>query len=299
MTNTNNNNKNTQNNNNQKVIVNINSSTLHEHHKRKKRPSKPRKEPEETSPVNQQVSSNIYYPQTSMITNSPHAPIPDYFQTALTNRDLAVSSLQSSAMAHDHHHAMRQAYAVGAVPGGVGVREATPPAQADEPIAPEIQPEEQAVPQPHEDELNSTSASSASSASHSSFHNPLYEVGNSPADVPLPDNMSLESGGSPRSNDTVRSNDIESPHHSDTQHSPARTLEDLYLQYREATNPRAKQRYALDISNHVGNHDINIYHPTINSSGAQRRRGVPSLVEEFRNRHRDMYASNQIVPYRN
>lgn len=118
-----NSNKNTQsNNNNQKVVVNINTSTLHEHHKRKpRRKQKPNESQEANEPVQQQQVSNnhIYYPEQSLITNGQHTPIPPYMQSAITNRDMALTSLQNSAMSHNEHQSMRGGFSVLSIPGAV------------------------------------------------------------------------------------------------------------------------------------------------------------------------------------
>lgn len=267
----NNKNSNTQNN-NQKVIVNINTTSLHTRHKRKSH-NKPR-EPQEQPPPTHHTSSIIYYPQTSLITNGTHAPIPVYFQSALTNRDLALNALQTSAMAHDDHHARRHAYANGTVPGGVG---------AQQPAPPETHPEQQTVP-PME-------VPQEAQTQQRQTQNPL--------NVPLPDDSSVgsdtpHSTNTPYSTDTTNSNDIDSPMHRDGMRSHARELEDLYLRYKNASNPSAKKRYAMDISNFVSNHGVDIHHNSYNrTTGEPRRRGAPSLVNEFRNRHKHLYPNQQ------
>ena len=136
-----NNNENTQHNvNNSRVIVNVSTSSLHEHHKRKSHKAQEAKEAAVARPAPTQVGvHNVYYPQQSLITNTPHVPIPSYFQSALTNRDLALHNLNAAAMAEDEHRNMRNAYVYGDIPGGVGV-------------PPEVHPEEDAMPRPRDDD---------------------------------------------------------------------------------------------------------------------------------------------------
>lgn len=175
---TTNKNTNTQNNNNnQRVIVNINTSSLHEHHKRK-----PISKPKEKQgggggggePVQQQVSNhNIYYPEQSLITNTPHTPIPPYMQTAVTNRDMAMTSLKNSMMTQTEHQAMRDAFTTMSVPGGVPLPEASTPSSIH------------TNPLFEEDEEHTTSPKAESSTitqhqetpkSSPDYHNPLFEI---------------------------------------------------------------------------------------------------------------------------
>jgi hypothetical protein len=80
----------------------------------------------------------------------------------LTNRDLALNALRDSAVAQDEHHAMRNAYAMGTVPGGI------PAHVPDEAAAP--------VPPPQPEPVHAEPAPE---------HVPEHVV--DPRDVPLPD----------------------------------------------------------------------------------------------------------------
>jgi hypothetical protein len=177
-------NKNTQ---NQKVVINLSTSSLHEHHKRK-----PVKEKAAPAPAPVPVGiHNVYQPQQSLI-SQPHADIPSYFSSALTNRDLALNALRDAAVAQDEHHAMRNAYAMGTVPGGIPAHvpdEAAAPVPPPQPepvhaepvrppehepeIVPEPVQEHAPAPVPHEEPVMN--------------NNPAYEAPHAPAPLPAID----------------------------------------------------------------------------------------------------------------
>lgn len=129
-------NKNTlKNSGNSHVVININSTTAKPAPKR--RPPKKEAKPDAPPPRQPQTvhqTTVLTYPQASLISPNTHAPIPDYFQSALTNRDFALNALNTAAMAYDMHHSLRRAYAEGAVPGGIGTQTdaEAPPQQESE-----------------------------------------------------------------------------------------------------------------------------------------------------------------------
>lgn len=272
-------NTNTQNNNNnQKVIVNISSSSLHEHHKRKPI-SKPKSNESNESqndtaqPMQQITNHHIYYPEQSLITNTPHTPIPAYMQSAITNRDIALTSLINSVVKQTLHHQMREEYAAQSVPN---VAKETP--QADEnAAAPEVAP---ASTQPSEtltqpSETPSHSSSGEASPPSPLHNNPLFqekEVSTPSSDYknPLFENVKEQSPthSSPGlylpflpENSPFMENNTNTPHQENNSDFEINFIKEHQDNYINASG-KYKKQLKNELYEIAAKHNINILHPT-------------------------------------
>lgn len=264
---TTNKNTNTQsNNNNQRVVVNINTSTLHEHHKRKPRQKqKPNENQESSEPVQQQISNNhIYYPEQSLITNGQHTPIPPYMQSAITNRDMFLTSQKTAQMVTDMHNLLKNEYTNRSVPGGIPLAQASTPSSETS--------------TPSSDQLSIGEASTPSSMHNNPLfrENELYETTpNQETPKPVSDitdkmKQSTKEASPTHSagpylpflpeNSPLMENNTNTPHQD--------TNSDFGLQYLKSHQKRynvASGRYKKELKNELIElalkHEVDIHHP--------------------------------------
>jgi hypothetical protein len=232
-----NNNKNTQ---NQKVVINLSTSSLHEHHKRKKHVPRVNAPPP-PMPVG---IHNVYQPQQSLI-SPPHADIPPYFASALTNRDLALSGLRNAAMAQDDHIAMRNAYVAATVPGAMPTHV---PDEAAAPVPP--------VPAPHVNEP---------------------EIVHEPQHVPLPDNEPLMDDNPAYEPAHDHEDEDEEEHRRNVGELYNKRINDLHNQYKQTTSDSVKARFRKLIREEAQLHHVPMFHP-----GTTKVKNVHKLSDDIR-----------------
>lgn len=267
MTNTNNNHTTQNNNNNQKVVVNINTSTLHEHHKRKpRRKQNPNESQEADAPVQQQVSNNhIYYPEQSLITNGEHTPIPPYMQSAITNRDMFLTSQKTAQMVIDMHNFLKNEYTNRSVPGGVPLPEASTP--SSETSTPSETPSVGGASPPspvhnnplfeEKEQYATTPVSQEVSTPSSDYKNPLFEniKEPSPTQSPGPYLPFLPE------NSPLMENNTNTPHQETNSDFGIEFIESHQQSYNNASGNYKKQ-LKKELYEIAAKHNINILHPT-------------------------------------
>jgi hypothetical protein len=224
-----------------KIVVNVNTKGCCDTKKKKTKPKSRASDNKEPAPMMTPApipTHDVYHPIQSLISSPNSVGLPDYFQTAATNRDLSMTALNMAAMMRDMQDTYRQAYGMGAMPGaGAGV----PPPFSERPPTPSM-----------------PSTPSAASTTPSSVNTGAMSVDSAPFQREAEAQASTSAGGQGENNDLAYIADLQLRYRAASNAQKLKFKgEVLYLaqQYGvSTTNKDGEVMYAGDLLNRIVKH---------------------------------------------